>query len=362
MLLDAFPAHVVCPMRLREQLDGVDAKSLHGYRLFSGHLTGGFADFLGLPLKIVTLLRDPVQRSISHYAHVRRDPSSPFHALAQGLSLREFCLHPETRSLIQDYQARCLAGEACESPIRKVAPAKLPQSREGQEELLRRALATMDACVAVGVTENLSDTLAVFGETLGIEWSGVTPYENPSYNRPKAVDQETLAVIQDLTRCDLILYREAVSRLRERAVGARLRSSGGARSSDVERLGIRSNPARGGIVVARLAWPERAHRIKLGLSRAIGRLPRLARNALALLYMAYRLAVDRTTPFVTRIPLLLGVLYLFAPFDIHSSRNFILGHLDEAAVLAVGFFLSAALIGKKRIDEIKFAAISRFDL
>jgi len=95
----------------------------------------------------------------------------------------------------------------------------------------------------------------------------------------------------------------------------------------------------GGIVVARWLVPERAHRIKLGLSRRLAgfRAWRATRWHCCIWLPS---GGGQTTPFVTRIPLLLGVLYL----SLRSTfirPEFHPGHLDEAAVLAVGFFLSA---------------------
>jgi len=363
ILTSSFPEASVCPTRLREELDGVNAATLRRYRLFSGHLTGGFTDFLGLPLKTITLLRDPVQRSISHYAHVRRDPSSEYHDLAQELSLRDFCLHPETRPLVEEYQARCLAGAALEAPLRQVVPDPLPRTRQDRDDLLRRARATLNACIAVGVTEQLSATLTMFADVLGLDWSGVTPYENASYNRPRAVDQETLGIIRELTVCDAILHQEAIALLREQIGNAARSPSRRVRSLDGG--GSVVLPGTVGIgagMAARLAWPERTHRFKLRLSAALCRAPRWLRVALASLYMGYRLVVDRRVSLGRRIPFLLGVVYLVGPIDFMSSQVRFVGGLDEVAALVGGGCLSVMLIGKRVVDDIRLAAMARFDL
>jgi hypothetical protein len=142
----------------------------------------------------------------------------------------------------------------------------------------------VDNCVAVGITERMSDTLTVFSDALGVQWSGLTPYENASYNRPKVVDAETLAVIRSITQLDAIVYQAATARL---AAALAARAAVGARTPTEDKrgpFGLRRD------FLARL--PERSHRFKLGLSAAICRAPRIVRIPMAGVYMAYRILVD----------------------------------------------------------------------
>jgi hypothetical protein len=362
VLSERFAPGTVCPARIDEDIVGVDATSLAPYRLFSGHFTGAFTDFLGAPLRTVTLLRDPIQRSISHYAHIRRDPSAEHHELAQSLSLKEFCLHPLTRPLIEDYQTRFLAGGAHEHPVRHVAPAPPAGSDAERQALLARARARLSECVAVGVTEHLATTLALFCQRLGLPWSGAAPYENPSYNRPKDVDFATLSVIRELTRSDAILYQEAVRMLFAAAHEAGLVREPWAPANDPDMPKSAPRRLKETLKRARCTWPETGHRIKLGLSEAIRTLPRAVRLGLAFPYAVYRLLLDKTVPAARRAPLLLGVLYIPAPFDLLNAMTPVPGYPDKVAALGLGFLLSAALSGKKKLQDLKFAAIARFDL
>jgi uncharacterized membrane protein YkvA (DUF1232 family) len=353
VLTAAFPDPGICPTRLWQELEGVRPEDLRHFQLYSGHLTGSFADFLGRRLRTVTLLRDPVQRSISHYAHIRRDPSSPYYGLAQNLSLREFCLHPETRHLVEDYQARSLAGAALKAPqpwSKQIALRNSPQERA---DILARALAVVKDCVAVGVTERLPDTLAVFADTLGLDWSGHTPYENASYNRPKIVDAETLAVIRSITQLDAAIYDEAV------AILSAAQRDRGEPSGDAP-VATGRGQRRG--ILARLSLPERSHRFKLRLSAALCRAPRAVRVCLAWLYMAYRIMVDQKVPLAGRIPLLLAGLYVIRPIDIVVTDAWLPGHLDDGLALVVGVAVSVLIIGRDVIEDLWLAATTRFDL
>ena len=61
-------------------------------------ITGHFGGFLPLWLKrwprIVTMLRDPLARALSHINHVQRDQEHPLHPLSAGLTVGQYCEHP----------------------------------------------------------------------------------------------------------------------------------------------------------------------------------------------------------------------------------------------------------------------------
>ncbi|WP_295539018.1 DUF4214 domain-containing protein [uncultured Thiohalocapsa sp.] len=83
-----------------------DARS---YTHYAGHFGGFLQPFLARPTRTAVLLRDPVERVISHHAHGLRDPSLPLHALIDGRSLDEALLDPATSGYVQNYQAKFLA-------------------------------------------------------------------------------------------------------------------------------------------------------------------------------------------------------------------------------------------------------------
>ena len=76
---------------------------------FRGHFLTHLEPYLGRKLATFTMLRDPVERTISHYYHVRRDPDHPSHEDTSRMSLREFCVDPLTRHMVENFQAGYLA-------------------------------------------------------------------------------------------------------------------------------------------------------------------------------------------------------------------------------------------------------------
>ncbi len=177
------------------------------------------------------MLRDPVERTISHYYHVRRAPEHPYHKYALRMSLAEFCVHPETRHMVENYQAAYLAKTPCDPLIaaqglppedlarfelqrRMEHPDKIPAS----EELFERAEARLATFAAVGTTENFHSSLVKVSRAL--KCPAPIPFEpqniNPERTRIDNVDSATLALVRDLTRVDQRLYQSTIARSQQR--------------------------------------------------------------------------------------------------------------------------------------------------
>ena len=74
-----------------------------------GHFGGLLPLWLGRWPRIITMLRDPRARSLSHINHVKRDEQHPLHPVARDLSIIEYCEHPDLRKTISNFQSRYLA-------------------------------------------------------------------------------------------------------------------------------------------------------------------------------------------------------------------------------------------------------------
>lgn len=83
-------------------------EDLRAFQVYWGHFLGLLDGYIGAPTIKVTLLRDPLDRTISHYLHVRRTEDHPLHAIACLQTLNEFVNDPRTRWMVENYQARYL--------------------------------------------------------------------------------------------------------------------------------------------------------------------------------------------------------------------------------------------------------------
>lgn len=220
-LESVFPPNEICPGWLWDQIIRIPQPELRNYRLFRGHFYGYLEPYLGKPLKKLTVLRDPIERSISHYAHVRREPSHPFHAQARSRSLREFCLADDTRHLIENFQAQCLAtlylnpvnvarnmgeNDLAAFQLETAIERMLYLTRDPQL-LLHASMASLQLFEAVGITEDFASSVASFCTLFNSPMQNA-PRENVTPERPAAsdLDDVTLETIRDLVAVDATLH------------------------------------------------------------------------------------------------------------------------------------------------------------
>jgi hypothetical protein len=195
-------------------------------------LTGHFGGLLPLWLKrwprILTMLREPLARAVSHINHIQREEQHPLHALAAGLSVLQYCEHPVLRRTIDNLQARYLAslsfslallpkpgqqagGQAWGSVSVQFEEALSALDREtGLLDAALRALAAVDA---FGLCEAHGASLRIFARLLG--WEGeitevslnTAPPGQRSRTSLSATEIQTLA---DLNVVDTQLYQHAL--------------------------------------------------------------------------------------------------------------------------------------------------------
>jgi hypothetical protein len=165
-------------------------RALHGHMLFWPDLP--WAE----ETRFFVFLRDPVERTISHYYWLReRSPKfdTPIEdALVDGL------IH-------DNLQTRVLAGSM---PF------------VATEETLEQAVANLDKLSAIGLTERFDESVVLLTRAFG--WQPmVYSTENVTPNRPprQKFSRETLEVVERYNTFDIELYRDAKARF-EQAVAA----------------------------------------------------------------------------------------------------------------------------------------------
>jgi hypothetical protein len=218
-----YPSEKICPGRMWEDIITVPAEVLAKYDVFRGHFLAYLEPYLGRKLDTFTMLRDPVERTISHYCHVQRAPDHPSHMVAQSLTLAAFCVDERTKHMVENFQSRYLASLPEKSPrlladgmtkedfaAYKLQLALNPASNEmpSREELYRAAKQRLKGFVAVGISENLQDSLALIANALRQPEPPVFPMRNVAANRPGNVDGATLRIIRAQTEVDQVLYEE----------------------------------------------------------------------------------------------------------------------------------------------------------
>jgi hypothetical protein len=164
-----------------------------------GHFRYGVHRYVPGPTTYLTVLREPIDRVISHYYYVRNDPTHYLWELAQHVDLREFVVACGTQEPNND-QVRLLAGSKSDS----VSLA------HGRELLIAAEQHLRDHFPVVGLTEDFDRSILLMKRALG--WR--LPFyarRNVGKARPRkaVVSAEALDVIRTYNQFDLELYNYA---------------------------------------------------------------------------------------------------------------------------------------------------------
>lgn len=242
-ILDAqFPHHEIFPLhsapwyQTEELFARFSPEELAGYRLVRGHfqhgpLDNGVYKYIARNSIRITMLRDPVDRTISEYRHLQRGPQvdiqvgkithhagdqeSPptpdedIYDEARNMSLKEFVCHPRFFGYVVNRQTREVAGAIKGKPRGENDPDAMPD-----HALLGIAKEQLDQFAFVGLTERYRQSLQLL--TYTFSWPPVNniPLLNtaPRPLRRTEIASDTLDAILERTQLDAELYNYAERR------------------------------------------------------------------------------------------------------------------------------------------------------
>jgi hypothetical protein len=182
-----------------EELRSIPEDRMRRLRVVMGHFYFGAHRFASRPATYVTVLRDPIERVISHYYYVRRDATHYLHGAAQKLSLADYIRFCNLAEPNND-QTRLLCGEYQGAIPTTCIDAMLPLAKKNLRE----------HCAVVGLTEDFDRSLLLIKRRLGWRY----PFyerQNVTSGRPRRADLpvDTLRVLQAYNRLDVELYEYA---------------------------------------------------------------------------------------------------------------------------------------------------------
>ena len=179
-----------------------------GLRAVTGHFCFGIHRYVSGPSTYITLLRNPVDRIVSLYYHIRRwanpDPGLHEDIVSQGVSLDEFV----TRFPLQ---------ELCNDQTRRICGLEPGEGRRAQLALNKAKDNLRQHFSVVGVTERFNETLILLKRRFG--WTTDLCYypKHITHDRP-SVDElppSCVAAIMERNQSDLKLHRFAMELLDE---------------------------------------------------------------------------------------------------------------------------------------------------
>ena len=232
-LHDVYHPALICPHGLWDELVGAGSEELDAWRVYVGHFGGALPLWLRRWPRTLTVLRDPVARTISHIRHVKRDFRHPLHRLAIGKRVADYCRDPTLSRSVENLQARYLAslawGQALTHPGHEAGQKRGQLSINFEAGLYaldrgtllqQHALDALESLDAVGIAEEHASTLRFFAQVLEVppprsEYRlNVSPGSESSDLDLRAED---LAAIDSITEIDRVVYEYALRRFRHYA-------------------------------------------------------------------------------------------------------------------------------------------------
>ena len=203
---------------------GIDREMLSRTRLFQGHFYGPLEQVTGTHCNVFTILRDPIERALSHYGHVFRDEKHYLHQRAHELGTLDAYLEDRTTQMtISNFQSRMLAMDFdVQTFYSNMTPEERRRWRLEQhmettdfgltgDQIFSAAQAKLDSFFLVGITEKFPATLALLCHKLGWKYPMDSSAQNINVERPRQTElaEHTLRRLRELNSVDIALYTSA---------------------------------------------------------------------------------------------------------------------------------------------------------
>ncbi len=154
-------------------LDQLDSEASGRYLVFAGHFDFSQSRLAPSPLRLITMLRDPVERVISLYWYFRsitqaefERTRAPIDAFAKSVGMKDsfYLAPPHVRAQFQNYATRLIVGgDLCEGPF----GFSLPDA-----DILKIAKKRLSEMTAFGLAERSKESTRYIFSALGIPYPG----------------------------------------------------------------------------------------------------------------------------------------------------------------------------------------------
>ncbi len=222
LLENCFHMEEICPAYEFFQIKQYSEEQLLHFRLFRGHMGYNLINYLPVKPRTLVMLRDPMERAVSHFEYIRRDPGHPKHQFIRErkLGLKEYLLDPVLSAEVTNAQVRPLAHTATRRVLQKLLDnsdsqdnfARAWRHTQGvlppDDELLDVAMQRLEIMDFVGVAEHLDRGLQLAAWLLGArpQQQMQSLNINPCRTRLEDLPEDTLDILKQVTALDARLY------------------------------------------------------------------------------------------------------------------------------------------------------------
>lgn len=208
---------------LNQKLAQADPKLAGKPRNVLGHVGFGLHEFLDTSsCTYITLLRDPVERVISHYYRLKQyGPKSCGAAeAARELDLETFVMQSKS-AILDNLQTRFISGSGWHQVCNTKGWQQMLEEANrdpGQSqvrygacsfEMLVQAKDNLNKYFIFGLQSRFSDSLSLFQKALGWKRTSNTEVHVRSKEKQEAISPATIAFIQERNQFDVELYQYA---------------------------------------------------------------------------------------------------------------------------------------------------------
>jgi len=193
----------------------LSAKEKEKIGILKGHMNFGLHELLSKSCTYITMLRDPIERVLSHYYFIERDRGHFLHKeyKSTNMNLKDF-IYKTTDN--DNGQTRAFAGVSDTYSLLKSEQKIIPFG-ECSSEIFETAKKNLKRFAVVGLMERFDETLILFKRALG--WSSPPLYtkQNVTVGRPSKEDlsPDILALIEENNKFDIELYKHATNLFEE---------------------------------------------------------------------------------------------------------------------------------------------------
>ncbi|MFN0131689.1 MAG: sulfotransferase family 2 domain-containing protein [Phycisphaerales bacterium] len=187
----------------------LSAEERDSFDLLYGHVHFGVHEHLARPAMYVTMLRDPVDRIVSHYYFVRQHPDHYLHSIAAECTLEQYATRRTSHELDNDQVRWLTTPHHFDVPVGKVSRTLVEEAKWN----------LANAFPAFGITSQFERSVRWVSRALCWQGVEIPPRQNATRDRPalEEVSPATIAAIREINRYDAELFEFASALFEERA-------------------------------------------------------------------------------------------------------------------------------------------------